>query len=32
MTDADRAELAHRQEQWARAKWGLLFERVQPIR
>jgi hypothetical protein len=32
MTDDDRAELADRREQWARAKRGLPFERVQPIR
>jgi hypothetical protein len=31
MTDADRAELAWRREQWARAKAGEPFERVQPI-
>jgi hypothetical protein len=33
MTDDDRAELlAHRREQWARAKRGEPFERVQPIK
>jgi hypothetical protein len=32
MTDADRAELAHRREQWARAKRGEPFERVAPIK
>ncbi len=32
MTDADRAELEHRREQWRRAKRGLPFERVQPIK
>jgi hypothetical protein len=32
MTDDDRAELEHRREQWARAKRGEPFERVQPIR
>ena len=31
MTDDDRAQLAHRREQWQRAKRGLPFERVQPI-
>jgi hypothetical protein len=31
MTDDNRAELAHRREQWARAKRGLPFERVQPV-
>jgi hypothetical protein len=31
MTEDDRAELAHRREQWARAQRGLPFERVQPI-
>ncbi len=32
MTDEDRAELAHRREQWQRAKAGLPFERVEPIK
>jgi len=32
MSDDDRAELAHRREQWAKAKAGQQFERVQPIR
>ena len=32
MTDDDRAELAQRREQWARAKAGQSFERVQPLR
>jgi hypothetical protein len=31
MSDDDRAELAHRREQWAKAKAGQQFERVQPI-
>jgi hypothetical protein len=32
MTDEDWAELAHRREQWRRAKAGQPFERVQPIK
>jgi hypothetical protein len=32
MTDDDRAELAWRREQWARAKRGEPFARVQPIK
>jgi hypothetical protein len=31
MTDVDRAELAHRREQWRRAKAGQPYEKVQPI-
>jgi hypothetical protein len=32
MTDDDGAELAHRREQWQRAKRGEPFEQVEPIK